>query len=377
MIVGGLVGLNNARDRSSTRTQRGTVTGTGQVEFGGLVGGNFASISGSYAIGPGQHRERQRHDRRPRRVQQRRYDREFLCEWPGHGQHGQCQRRRPGRYERQRCRSITNSYRDRRGQHQRTGRRRSVGRRAGRRERRPDHKLLRDRAGDQQRRRRADRRACRRQYRQTSATRSPPAMSQRERRKRACWRARRPMPEPSAVLRTGNVASAARWISPAAHRLSALKAMPPAMSMSAAPLELPVASSGSTTRRLNQVFSTGTVTGTATDQPAWWPCRRECGQRDDHPGLCHWRRSPAMPTAASGGLVAVNTGSIDQTYAIGKLTGGGIIGGLVGGEQQRAVPCAQRSSRSGAARHRHRHRHQFVLGHAEHRRRAAAPAAPA
>ena len=40
-----------------------------------------------------------------------------------------------------------------------------------------------------------------------------------------------------------------------------------------------------------------------------------------------------------GGLVAVNTGSIDQTYAIGQLTGGGIVGGLVAANSSAPFPA--------------------------------------
>ena len=51
VIVGGLVGLNNSPGLIENSWSSSTVTGIGQVELGGLVGGNFASISNSYATG--------------------------------------------------------------------------------------------------------------------------------------------------------------------------------------------------------------------------------------------------------------------------------------------------------------------------------------
>jgi len=52
IILGGLVGLNNSPGQIVNSWSSSSVTGTGQVELGGLVGGNFASISGSHATGP-------------------------------------------------------------------------------------------------------------------------------------------------------------------------------------------------------------------------------------------------------------------------------------------------------------------------------------
>ena len=40
-----------------------------------------------------------------------------------------------------------------------------------------------------------------------------------------------------------------------------------------------------------------------------------------------------------GGLVAINTGSIDQTYATGQLTGGGTVGGLVAANSSAPFPA--------------------------------------
>ena len=51
VIVGGLVGLNNPAGLIINSWSSSAVTGSGQVEFGGLVGGNFGAISQSYATG--------------------------------------------------------------------------------------------------------------------------------------------------------------------------------------------------------------------------------------------------------------------------------------------------------------------------------------
>ena len=46
------MGLNNAPAVISNSWASGAVTGTGKVQMGGLVGGNFSTITGSYATGP-------------------------------------------------------------------------------------------------------------------------------------------------------------------------------------------------------------------------------------------------------------------------------------------------------------------------------------
>jgi hypothetical protein len=49
IIIGGLVGLNNGQITNSYSSS--TVTASGSIEMGGLVGGNFGPITGSYATG--------------------------------------------------------------------------------------------------------------------------------------------------------------------------------------------------------------------------------------------------------------------------------------------------------------------------------------
>jgi hypothetical protein len=44
------------------------------------------------------------------------------------------------------------------------------------------------------------------------------------------------------------------------------------------------------------------------------------------------------PNSVIGGLIGVNTGTLEQTYAIGRLTGGGIVGGLVGANNSGPLP---------------------------------------
>ena len=50
-IVGGLVGLNNQPGQIINSSATGAVSGTNQVQLGGLVGGNFATITNSHAFG--------------------------------------------------------------------------------------------------------------------------------------------------------------------------------------------------------------------------------------------------------------------------------------------------------------------------------------
>jgi hypothetical protein len=89
---------------------------------------------------------------------------------------------------------------------------------------------------------------------------------------------------------------------------------------------------------INQVFSTGKVTGTATDSLLGGLA----GVNADNGTIIQaYATGPVTGNANSGigGLVAVNTGSIDQTYAIGQLTGGGIVGGLVAANSSAPFPA--------------------------------------
>ena len=74
---------------------------------------------------------------------------------------------------------------------------------------------------------------------------------------------------------------------------------------------------------LNQVFSTGAVTGNATSNfLGGFVGVNADFNGDDSSGLCHGRRHRQRQDNVIGGFAAVNTGRLEETYAIGKLTGG-------------------------------------------------------
>jgi hypothetical protein len=85
---------------------------------------------------------------------------------------------------------------------------------------------------------------------------------------------------------------------------------------------------------LNQVFSTGSVTGTATNNFLGGFVGVNADTDSETPNgqiIQAYATGAVTGTANSviGGFAAINTGWLDQTYAIGKLTGGALTGGLV------------------------------------------------